>query len=44
MRRDSRHAFLMLSAPQLGVRHSRRLPGVARVTREQWSDGDAVRR
>ena len=32
-------AFLMLSAPQLGVRHSRRLPGVARVTREQWSEG-----
>jgi FAD dependent oxidoreductase len=32
------NAFLMLSAPQLGVRHSRRLPGVARVTREQWSD------
>jgi len=32
------HAFLMLSAPQLGVRHSRRLPGVARVTRERWSD------
>jgi FAD dependent oxidoreductase len=31
-------AFLMLSAPQLGVRHSRRLPGVARVTREQWAD------
>lgn len=29
-------AFLMLSAPQLGVRHSRRLAGVARVTREQW--------
>ena len=28
----------MLSAPQLGVRHSRRLPGVARVTRERWSD------
>ena len=25
-------AFLMLSAPQLGVRHSQRLPGVARVT------------
>ena len=24
-------AFLMLSAPQLGVRHSRRLPGMARV-------------
>ncbi|HUN41987.1 MAG TPA: FAD-dependent oxidoreductase [Acetobacteraceae bacterium] len=33
------NAFLMLSAPQLGVRHSRRLPGMARVTREQWSDG-----
>ncbi|MGA3400184.1 MAG: FAD-dependent oxidoreductase [Acetobacteraceae bacterium] len=32
------NAFLMLSAPQIGVRHSRRLPGVARVTREQWSD------
>ena len=33
------NAFLMLSGPQLGVRHSRRLPGVARVTREQWADG-----
>jgi FAD dependent oxidoreductase len=31
-------AFLMLSAPQIGVRHSRRLPGVARVTRDRWSD------
>ena len=29
-------AFLMLSAPQLGVRHSRRLLGVSRVTRAQW--------
>ena len=29
-------AFLMLSAPQLGVRHSRRLAGVNRVTRAQW--------
>ncbi len=29
-------AFLMLSAPQLGVRHSRRLAGISRVTREQW--------
>jgi hypothetical protein len=27
-----------LSAPQLGVRHSRRLPGVTRVTRGRWSD------
>jgi len=31
-------AFLMISAPQLGVRHSRRLPGVARVVRERWSE------
>jgi hypothetical protein len=30
------NAFLMLSAPQLGVRHARRLAGVARVTRESW--------
>lgn len=30
------NAFLMVSAPQLGVRHSRRLLGVSRVTREQW--------
>ena len=29
-------AFLMLSAPQLGVRHSRRLVGVKQVTRAQW--------
>ena len=34
-------AFLMLSAPQLGVRHSRRLTGVARVTRAQWPSGTA---
>ena len=31
-------AFLVLSAPQLGVRHSRRLPGVARVLREHWGN------
>jgi hypothetical protein len=30
------NAFLMLSAPQTGVRHTRRLVGVARVTRAQW--------
>ena len=29
-------AYLMLSAPQLGVRHARRLGGVAAVTREAW--------
>ncbi len=32
-------AYLMLSAPQLGVRHARRLVGIARVTREDWPDG-----
>ena len=32
-------AFLMLGAPQLGVRHSRRLAGVSRVTRAQWDEG-----
>jgi hypothetical protein len=30
------NAFLMLSAPQLGVRHTRRLVGVGPVLREQW--------
>ena len=29
-------AYLMLSAPQLGVRHARRLVGVDRVTRADW--------
>ena len=29
-------AFAMLSAPQLGVRHARRLVGVGRVRREDW--------
>ncbi|HZH05509.1 MAG TPA: FAD-dependent oxidoreductase, partial [Lautropia sp.] len=33
------HAYLMLSAPQLGVRHSRRLVGVSRITRAQWPEG-----
>lgn len=30
------NAYLMLSAPQLGVRHARRLTGVAAVTRGDW--------
>jgi hypothetical protein len=30
------HAFPMQSAPQLGVRHARRLAGVAPVTRAAW--------
>ena len=30
------NAFLFLSAPQLGVRHARRLSGVAKMTRAHW--------
>jgi hypothetical protein len=33
-------AFLMLGAPQLGVRHSRRLAGLRKVTRRQWDTGE----
>jgi hypothetical protein len=33
------NAFLMMSAPQIGVRHSRRLKGVEAVLRSQWPDG-----
>jgi len=33
------NAFMMLSAPQLGVRHSRRLVGVNKVMRAQWPTG-----
>jgi len=32
------NAYLLLSAPQLGVRHTRRLVGIGRVTREDWSN------
>jgi hypothetical protein len=31
------NAYQMLSAPQLGVRHARRLVGVGRVSREDWT-------
>ena len=34
-------AYLMLSAPQIGVRHARRLVGVESVTREDWTSGVA---
>jgi hypothetical protein len=34
-------AYLMLSAPQIGVRHARRLVGVEQVTREDWPIGKA---
>lgn len=32
-------AYVMLSAPQIGVRHARRLRGVDAVLRSRWSDG-----
>ena len=35
------NAFLMLSAPQLGVRHTRRLKGTAAVRRDDWPRGVA---
>ncbi len=34
------NAYAMLSAPQLGVRHTRRLVGVDRVSRGQWPKGE----
>ena len=33
------NAFLMLGAPQIGVRHSRRLLGENKVVRSQWDEG-----
>ena len=33
------NAFLMLGGPQIGVRHSRRLNGLGKVTRQQWDTG-----
>lgn len=33
------NAYLMLSAPQIGVRHARRLVGTGAVLRSQWPDG-----
>ena len=35
------NAFLMLSAPQIGVRHTRRLKGTAAVRRDDWPRGVA---
>jgi len=35
------NAYLLQSAPQLGVRHARRLRGVARIERSQWPLGRA---
>ena len=36
------NAFMMLSAPQIGVRHTRRLKGVGAVLRSQWPAGVAL--
>ncbi len=33
------NAYMMLSAPQIGVRHTRRLKGVGAVLRSQWPQG-----
>jgi hypothetical protein len=35
------NAYLMLSAPQIGVRHARRLVGTGAVLREDWGSGAA---
>jgi hypothetical protein len=36
------NAYMMLSAPQIGVRHARRLKGVGSVLRTQWPNGIAL--
>ena len=36
------NAFLFLSAPQLGVRHARRLSGTARMIRAHWPTGQVL--
>lgn len=36
------NAYMMLSAPQIGVRHTRRLRGVGAVLRSQWPQGLAL--
>jgi len=35
-------AYMMLSAPQIGVRHARRLTGVGSVLRSRWTEGTAL--
>ncbi len=35
-------AYMMLSAPQIGVRHARRLKGVDSVLRSRWPEGTAL--
>jgi hypothetical protein len=36
------NAYMMLSAPQLGVRHARRLRGLDAVLRSRWPEGRAL--
>lgn len=36
------NAYMMLSAPQIGVRHSRRLRGLDAVLRSRWPEGRAL--
>lgn len=36
------NAYMLLSAPQIGVRHARRLKGVDAVLRSRWPDGVAL--
>lgn len=36
------NAYLLLSAPQLGVRHARRLTGVGKIVRAQWPTGQVL--
>ena len=36
------NAYMMLSAPQIGVRHARRLKGVDAVLRSRWPEGKAL--
>lgn len=36
------NAYLLLSAPQLGVRHARRLTGVSKIVRAQWPTGQVL--
>ncbi|MEN7538491.1 FAD-dependent oxidoreductase [Aurantiacibacter flavus] len=36
------NAYMLQSAPQLGVRHTRRLVGVKKVLRQHWGDGTPV--
>jgi hypothetical protein len=36
------NAYMLQSAPQLGVRHTRRLRGVARIERKDWASGTVL--